>query len=98
LAAEERLQPQSLTRLSSELEQSGLIGRKRSNDDRRKITIAITARGRRVLLDDIAVRRDWLETALNEALDPVERGSILVASAVMVKPASHKPFTTEERH
>jgi hypothetical protein len=46
----------------------------------------------------IVVRRDWLETALNEALDPVERGSILVASAVMVKPASHKSFTTEERY
>jgi DNA-binding MarR family transcriptional regulator len=97
LAAEERLQPQSLTRLISELEQSRLIVRKRSNDDRRKITIAITARGRRVLLEDIAARRDWLETALNEALDPLERGVIFAASAVMVKLASHTSFTKEGR-
>ena len=97
LAAEERLQPQSLTRLIGELEQSRLIFRKRSNDDRREITIAITARGRRVLLEDIAARRDWLETVLNKALDPAERGVIFAASAVMVKLASHKSFIQEER-
>lgn len=96
LAAEERLQPQSLTRLIGELEHSRLIARKRSPDDRREITIAITARGRRVLLDDIAARRDWLETALHEALHPAERRVLFSASAVMVKLASHKSFTKEE--
>lgn len=95
LAAEERLQPQSLTRLISELEQRRLIFRKRSHDDRRVITIAISARGRRVLLDDIAARRDWLETAL-QTLQPAERRVLFAASAVMVKLASHESFTRED--
>jgi DNA-binding MarR family transcriptional regulator len=88
LAAEERLQPQSLTRLLGYLEKDRLIRRMRSRDDRREITITITARGRRVLLEDMAVRRAWLEKALAAALEPVERGVLRAAAPVMLKLAA----------
>jgi DNA-binding MarR family transcriptional regulator len=88
LAAEERLQPQSLTRLLGYLEKDRLIRRMRSRDDRREITITITARGRRVLLEDMAVRRAWLEKALAAALEPAERGVLRAAAPVMLKLAA----------
>ena len=91
LAIEERLQPQSLTRLVSELERLQLISRKRSDRDRREIIITITAKGRNVLFEDIAARRSWLEMAMAAALTSGERELILAASAVMMKLAAYQP-------
>ena len=90
LAIEERLQPQSLTRLIADLERLQLISRTRSVNDRRELIIAITAKGRRVLLEDMAARRSWLEMAMNAALTPGEREVILAASAVMMKLAAYQ--------
>ena len=90
LALEERLQPQSLTRLIADLERLQLISRTRSLSDRRELIIAITAKGRRVLLEDMAARRSWLEMAMNAALTPGEREVILAASAVMMKLAAYQ--------
>src|SRR4051812_9865323 len=91
LAAEERLQPQSLTRLLADLEHDRLITRKRNKSDRRQITIAITEKGRKVLFEDIAARREWLETAMNAALSQQERKVILSASVLMMRLASYRP-------
>jgi DNA-binding MarR family transcriptional regulator len=95
LASEERLQPQSLTRLIADLERSQLITRTRSKHDRREITIAISAKGRRVLLEDIALRREWLEMAMHAALSPKEREALLSASALMLKLAAYQPAHPE---
>ncbi len=88
LAVEERLQPQSLTRLLAELEQLRLITRRRSGVDRRAVTIRLTDKGRSALLDDIAARRTWLESAMNTALSPAEREAMLTASSIMIKLAA----------
>jgi DNA-binding MarR family transcriptional regulator len=90
LAIEERLQPQSLTRLVADLERLQLIGRKRSESDRRELIIALTAKGRKVLLEDLAARRSWLEMAMTAALAPGEREALLAASAVMMKLAVYQ--------
>ena len=83
LAAEERLQPQSLTRLIGELEHKGWIARKRSNADRREISIALTARGKRVLVGDIRARSLWLQAAMDAALTKDEQDALLqVAGAI----------------
>jgi DNA-binding MarR family transcriptional regulator len=91
LAIEERLQPQSLTRLVADLERLQFISRRRSDTDRRAIIIAITAKGRRALFDDIAARRSWLEMAMTAALSPAEREAILAASVLMLKLATYPP-------
>lgn len=91
LAVEEGLQPQSLTRLIADLQKLQLISRKRSELDRRELIIAITARGQKVLFDDIAARRTWLEMAMSAALTPREREEMLSASAIMLRLAAYQP-------
>jgi DNA-binding MarR family transcriptional regulator len=85
LAAEERLQPQSLTRLVLGLERKGLIARTRSAVDRRELTIALTSKGQRILDEDLELRRAWLEQAVAAVLTVKERGLLLAASSAMVK-------------
>jgi DNA-binding MarR family transcriptional regulator len=94
LANEERLQPQSLTRLLAELQRSGLITRRRNENDRREMTVAITARGRKVLQQDLGARRAWLEKAMTESLTREERTVLLRASALMSRLANHEGRST----
>ncbi len=89
LAAEERLQPQSLTRILSSLEKDGLIERTRNGADRREITIALTERGRRLLVEDIRAREAWLEDAMAAALNESECDLLFAASEAMLKLAFH---------
>jgi DNA-binding MarR family transcriptional regulator len=89
VAAEERLQPQSLTRIVTSLERDGLIARKRSDADRREIVIALTEGGRRVLVQEMQARRAWLEAAVAAALTEAERDLLFEASEAMLKLAFH---------
>lgn len=91
LAREERLQPQSLTRLLADLERQRLLSRKRNASDRRELTIAITPKGRRILLEDMESRRAWLRTAMQAALTAQERNALVTASALMLKLAAYQP-------
>ena len=91
LAGEERLRPQSLTRLIGELETNGWIARTRSETDRREIWIALTGRGRRVLADDMRARRIWLEGAMAASLTQSERDALFHASGAMLKLAGSAP-------
>lgn len=88
LAAEERLQPQSLTRLIADLEARGWIARTRSLADRRLISIALTGEGRAVLLEDLRVRRRWLAQAMAATLTDAERDALVEAAAAMLRLAA----------
>lgn len=90
LAAEERLQPQSLTRMVARLEKDGLIERQRSRDDRRAVTIALTEKGRSVLAEDLRSRLKWLQASMAEALSDEERASLIAAAGAMQRLAFHK--------
>ncbi|MBZ7924972.1 MarR family transcriptional regulator [Ensifer adhaerens] len=96
LAAEERLQPQSLTRILASLEKGGHITRTRSAADRRQVTIALTEPGRRLLIEDIRVRRAWLESAIAAALSASERELLFAAADPMLKLAFHQTPLGEE--
>jgi DNA-binding MarR family transcriptional regulator len=89
LAAEERLQPQSLTRLIAALEAGGLISRTMSEADRREVSISITRHGREVLAADMRARRDWLERAMSATLSDGERKALLKATDAMLKLAGY---------
>lgn len=91
LAAAEGLQPQSLTRVLAELEDDLLISRKRNDADGRAVTITLTAKGRRLLLEEITARRSWLEGAMVATLTPTERDTAHSAAAVLLKIASYQP-------
>jgi DNA-binding MarR family transcriptional regulator len=96
MAVEERLQPQSLSRLLADLERDRLITRKRNEVDRREVAITITAKGRQTLIEDMAVRRAWLEAAMSGALTAAERETMLAASRIMFKLASFEPAAQGE--
>lgn len=90
LAAEERLQPQSLTRLVGRLERDGLIERQRSEADRRALVIALTENGKAVLAADLNARRQWLRKAMATALTEEERAGLTTAARAMLKLAFHE--------
>jgi DNA-binding MarR family transcriptional regulator len=88
LAAEERLQPQSLTRLLASLEDHGLVQRSRGIADRRQMQVGITQAGIELLKSELRLRRVWLEHAMSALLTQTEREQLLVASEVMFKLAA----------
>jgi DNA-binding MarR family transcriptional regulator len=96
LAAEERLQPQSLTRLLANLEKDGHIARTRNAVDKREMTISLTERGRRLLVEDIRARRAWPEGVMPATLNVPERELLFAAAEPMLKLAFHEMPESKE--
>jgi DNA-binding MarR family transcriptional regulator len=95
LAVEERLQPQSLTRLVGSLERDGLIERQRSMVDRRALVIGLTEKGRSALAEDLNARQRWLRKAMATVLKHEERAGLTTAAQSMLKLAFHEKASTE---
>ena len=89
LAAEEGLQPQSLTRLIQGLEDAGLISRTPGETDRRELVISVTPSGLEALLTDLRARRDWLTQAMAASLSEKETRILFEAAEAMVKLAGY---------
>jgi len=82
IAAAERLQPQSLTRVLADLEAEGLITRERDARDRRQSVLALTAAGAQALAADMGARDRWLAEAMEE-LTETERQVLYLAGVLM---------------
>ena len=91
LAREEKLQPQSLTRLLASMTREGLIARQVDPSDRRAHVIEITREGRGVVAHDLAARRAWLDQAMDIALTSEERAQLIQAAALMLRVAGQEP-------
>ncbi|HEY4030315.1 MAG TPA: MarR family transcriptional regulator [Caulobacteraceae bacterium] len=91
LAREEKLQPQSLTRLLAAMTRDGLIARETDAADRRAHVIQITREGRSVVARDLAARRAWLDQAMEMALAPAERDRLAEAADLMLRVAGQAP-------
>jgi DNA-binding MarR family transcriptional regulator len=98
LAAEEQLQPQSLTRIIAALERDGLIARTPGKTDARELIIAPTESGLQALAADMGARRQWLEQALSATLTEAERAIVLAASEAMLRLASYDERRADEDH
>ena len=83
LAAQERIQPQSLTRLLVDLEEQALITRRQDESDRRQLLIEITPRGTELLDEDARRQAAWLARAISSVLSPVERELLRLAAQLM---------------
>jgi DNA-binding MarR family transcriptional regulator len=68
LAAEERLQPQSLTRTIADLEERGLVSRAVDPSDRRRASIAITPAGVVRLIESVRRRSEWFARVMASEL------------------------------
>jgi DNA-binding MarR family transcriptional regulator len=83
IAAAERVQPQSLTRVLASLEEQQLISRQQDTHDRRRHTIELTARGRQLLKEHMKSSDDWLAEAIAERLNPTERAVLQLAAGIL---------------
>ena len=66
IAAIERVQPPSMTKILASLEGAGWVERSSHPDDRRQSIIAITAAGRELLAEETRARDEWLAKRLVE--------------------------------
>ena len=78
LAAEERISAPALSGLVDRLEKAGLIARIRDADDRRRVGLAVTAEGERLLKRVRARRTTWLADRL-KGLDDEELAAVEAA-------------------
>ena len=66
IAAVERVQPPSMTKILASLEGAGWVERSSHPDDRRQSIIAITEAGRELLAEETRARDEWLAKRLVE--------------------------------
>jgi DNA-binding MarR family transcriptional regulator len=83
IAAAERVQPQSLTRVLASLEEQGLIAREQDTQDRRRHTIELTDDGRQLLREHLKSSDDWLADAIETRLNPTERAVLQLAAGIL---------------
>jgi DNA-binding MarR family transcriptional regulator len=82
IAAADRQQPQSLTRVCAELELAGLVRRTNTGADRRGAVLELTSAGAHALRRDMAHRDAWLADALDDLSD-LEVEVLGIAAVIM---------------
>jgi len=82
LAAQERVQPPSMTRTVNFLEDGGYVARRRHETDGRQVVVVLSDLGRETLLADRARRDAWLARKLND-LTAEERAVLRRAAPIL---------------
>lgn len=84
LAALEKMQPPSMTRIVNGLEERGLVTRHADAHDRRSSRVRLTEEGRQIVLANRRRRDQWLAVRIAE-LDPEEREVLRRAVRILEK-------------
>ena len=84
LAAQERVQPPSMTRTVGCLVDGGFVERRSSDADRRQVIVALTDKGRATVKADRARRDEWLAQRLAN-LTSDERAVLRKAAPILEK-------------
>jgi DNA-binding MarR family transcriptional regulator len=84
LAAQEKVQPPSMTRIVNSLEARGYVARRPDPRDHRQCLVTLTESGRQVLLANRRRRDEWLAVRI-AGLDPAERDLLRRAVSVLEK-------------
>ena len=87
LAAQERVQPPSMTRVVVALEGMGLVTRTPHQTDGRQVVIGLTEAAEELLAGEARAREAWLSGQLQQ-LSPEERTVLREAAVIMDKLAS----------
>ena len=82
LAARERMQPPSMTRIVNGLEERGFVARRPDPSDRRQCLVTVTEAGREIILANRQRRDEWLTVRIAE-LEPAERAVLRQAVAIL---------------
>ena len=83
LAAEQRIAPQSLTRLIDDLLQRGYVSKERGPVDRRQVIVSPTEAGLAALKANFRMRRQWLQSAMSTMLSQDEQSQLLAATVLL---------------
>jgi DNA-binding MarR family transcriptional regulator len=89
LAAQELVQPPSMTRTVSALKESGYLARRSHETDGRQVLVSLTDQGQRVVLADRRRRDEWLATRLRE-LSAEDRAVLRKAAPILQRLASQE--------
>jgi DNA-binding MarR family transcriptional regulator len=84
LAAHEKVQPPSMTKILANLESNGYVTRTPDPVDRRQVVVSPSAVGRALLADDRRRRDKWVSQRV-AALDPSERAALAAALPALEK-------------
>lgn len=82
LAAHEKVQPPSMTRVVCALEERGLVARTAHPTDGRQVIVTLTPAAVDLLAEEVRMREAWLSHQL-AALTPLERETLRAASEVI---------------
>lgn len=82
LAAGERVQPPSMTRIVTDLEEAGYVVRTPHAVDRRQVVVSLAPKGEETLLADRRRRDAWLAQRIKQ-LTPEERDILRQAAPVL---------------
>jgi DNA-binding MarR family transcriptional regulator len=84
LAAAEKMQPPSMTRIVNGLEARGFVARRPHPDDRRQCLVTLSGEGRKILLANRRRRDEWLAIRIAQ-LAPTEREVLREAIEILEK-------------
>jgi DNA-binding MarR family transcriptional regulator len=84
LAAAEKMQPPSMTRIINGLETRGFVARRPHPEDRRQCLVTLSDEGRKILLANRRRRDEWLAIRIAQ-LAPAEREVLREAIAILEK-------------
>jgi DNA-binding MarR family transcriptional regulator len=87
LAAHERIQPPSMTRIVNALEEGGYVSRRAHETDGRQVVVVLSDQGRTTLRADRARRDAWLARRLRD-LTPDERDTLRRAAPLLERLAT----------
>jgi len=85
LAAIEKITNQSMSQILSHLFELGYITRTTSETDKRKVLIALTAEGERILQRVRSEREQWLSKAIEQTCSPEEERLLKQAVPILIK-------------
>jgi DNA-binding MarR family transcriptional regulator len=88
LAALERVQPPTMTRKVTFLEEGGFVSRRPHESDGRVVVVTLTERGRTTVLADRKRRDEWLARQLRELT--AEERDVLRAAAPIIQRLSEQ--------
>jgi DNA-binding MarR family transcriptional regulator len=90
LAAEQRLAPQSVTRLVDDLVQRGYVIKERGPADGRQVIVSATEEGMTALKTNFRMRRKWLQDAMAAMLSETEQQQLLKAATLLDRLARYQ--------
>ena len=82
LAAKERVQPPSMTRIIAVLENLGFIGRAPHPTDGRQVIVSVLGPGADYLQAEVNAREAWLDSRISE-LNVEQRGTLRAAADII---------------